>query len=112
MKRLLILLSCALALGGCSMFKTTMAPQAVVAVAARPAPQQLADQNGVAIERIGFRSGVSSVTVEKLGKLQSCDSNQGAGLVTEAGPVEVYRMVCSSGKVFMARCELRQCKAM
>jgi hypothetical protein len=26
--------------------------------------------------------------------------------------VEVYRMVCDSGKVFMARCELRQCKAM
>jgi hypothetical protein len=112
MKRLLILLSCALALGGCSMFKTTMAPQAVVAVAARPAPQQLVDQNGAAIERIAFRPGVSSVTVEKLGKLQACESAEGAGLLTEAGPVEVYRMVCGNGKVFMARCELRQCKTM
>jgi hypothetical protein len=55
---------------------------------------------------------VSSVTVEKLGKQQQCTSNQGAGLVTEPGPIEVYRMVCSSGRVFMARCELRQCKAM
>ena len=59
-----------------------------------------------------FGPGVSSVTVEKLGKLRACSSSQGAGLVTEPGPVEVYRMVCDSGKVFMARCELRQCKAM
>jgi hypothetical protein len=113
MKRLRVLLSCALALGGCSTSSTRIAPPPVaVAVAARPAPQQLVDQNGVAIERIAFRPGVSSVTVEKLGKLQACMSTEGAGLVTEAGPVEVYRMVCSSGKVFMARCELRQCKAM
>ncbi len=112
MKRLPILLACAIALGGCSMFKTAPAPGAVVAVPVRPAPPQLLDQNGVPIERIAFRPGVSSVTVEKLGKLQACTSDQGAGLVTEAGPVEVYRIACSSGKVFMARCELRQCKAM
>jgi hypothetical protein len=112
MKRLCVLLSCALALGGCSTSRTRIAPPAVVAVAARPAPPQLVDQNGVAIERIAFRPGVSSVTVEKLGKLQACMSTEGAGLVTEAGPVEVYRMVCGSGKIFMARCELRQCKAM
>ena len=112
MKRLPILLACAIALGGCSMFRTTMAPPAAAPVVAKPAPPQLVDRNGVPIERIAFRPGVSSVTVEKLGKLQSCTSDQGAGLVTEAGPVEVYRIACSSGKVFMARCELRQCKAM
>ena len=117
MKRLFVLLSCAFAgvfaLGGCSMLKT--APPAAAAVAAapaKPASQQLVDRNRVAIERIAFRPGVSSVTVEKLGKLQACISAEGAGLVTEAGPVEVYRMACGSGKVFMARCELRQCKAM
>jgi len=41
---------------------------------------------------------------------------QGAGLMTEAGPVEVYRMRCESGamqgRVFTARCELRQCVKM
>jgi hypothetical protein len=120
MKRLFVLpmcaclcaIVCALALDGCSMFKTRTAPPEVAVAPARPAPPQLVDRNGAPIERIAFRPGVSSVTVEKLGKLQACDSAQGAGLVTEAGPVEVYRMVCSSGKVFMARCELRQCKAM
>jgi hypothetical protein len=103
MKRLAPLAACALAMSACSMFKTPMAP--VVAAPVKPPPQ-------TQIERIAFRPGISSVTVEKLGKQQACVSNEGAGLVTEAGPVEVYRMVCSSGKVFMARCELRQCRAM
>ncbi|MDB5933887.1 MAG: hypothetical protein JWQ01_1231 [Massilia sp.] len=88
-----------------------MAPVAVVAPA-RPVETRLLDANGAPIERIPFRPGVSSVTVERLGKQGNCTSNEGAGLVTEPGPVEVYRMVCDSGKVFMARCELRQCKAM
>jgi hypothetical protein len=92
------------------MFKTKMAPAA--AAPAKSAVTQLFDENGAPIERIAFRPGVSSVTVEKLGKLRACTSNEGAGLVTAPGPVEVYRMVCDSGKVFMARCELRQCKAM
>jgi hypothetical protein len=109
MKRLL-LLSCALALSACSMFKTKMPPPAVAPV--KPVAAGLVDANGVPIERIPFKAGVSSVTVERLGKQQACLSNEGAGLVTEPGPVEVYRMVCDSGKIFMARCELRQCKAM
>jgi hypothetical protein len=104
MKRLALLVACALALSACSMFKTPMAPVPVAPVV-RAAPAQ-------PIERIPFRPGISSVTVEKLGKQQACFSNEGAGLVTEQGPVEVYRMMCSSGRVFMARCELRQCKAM
>ena len=102
MKRLLLLTACAL--GACSMLKTPMPPMAVAPVAPMASAQP--------IERIPFRPGVSSVTVEKLGKLQACSSDEGAGLLTEPGPVEVYRMVCSSGKVFMARCELRQCRAM
>jgi hypothetical protein len=108
MKRLL-LVSYALALGACSMFRTEMPP---APAPVKSAPVGLVDANGVPIERIAFRAGVSSVTVERLGKNQACASDQGAGLVTEPGPVEVYRMVCDSGKIFMARCELRQCKAM
>ena len=110
MKRSLLLVSCAVALSACSMFKTKMPP--APPAPAKPAVAQLLDENGVPIERIAFRPGVSSVTVERLGKLRSCISSEGAGLVTEPGPVEVYRMVCEGGKVFMARCELRQCTAM
>ncbi len=39
-----------------------------------------------------------------------CVGGQGAGLMTPQGPVEVYRMVCESGQVYMARCEMRQCR--
>ena len=109
MKRLL-LVSCALALSACSMFKAKIEPVAVAP--AKPVETRLLDANGAPIERIPFRPGVSSVTVERLGKQRDCQSSEGAGLVTDPGPVEVYRMVCSSGKIFMARCELRQCKAM
>lgn len=112
MKRLFLLVSCAAALSACSMFTTKMEPVPVTVVRAKPVETRLLDANGVPIERIAFRPGVSSVTVEKLGKQRQCASNEGAGLVTEPGPIEVYRMVCDSGKVFMARCELRQCKAM
>jgi hypothetical protein len=55
---------------------------------------------------------VSSVTVEKIARRGQCTGGQGAGLVTDPGPVEVYRMQCDNGKVFMARCELRQCRQM
>jgi hypothetical protein len=51
-----------------------------------------------------------------MAKQQGCTGGQGAALITQPGPVEVYRMRCEdgklSGKVFMARCELRQCKQM
>ncbi|MDB5756317.1 MAG: hypothetical protein JWR56_2745 [Massilia sp.] len=110
MKRLLLLVSCAVALSACSMFKTKMPPPPVAQ--AKPVDTRLLDANGAPIERIAFRAGISSVTVERLGKQQACFSNEGAGLVTEPGPVEVYRILCDGGKVFMARCELRQCKAM
>jgi hypothetical protein len=68
--------------------------------------------NGVEIEKVEFRVGVSSVTVEQLARQQACVGGVGAGLLTAPGPVEVYRMACDNGKIFMARCELRQCKPM
>lgn len=62
-------------------------------------------------ERMPFRAGVSTVTVEKMAQSVGCVGGQGAGLMTPQGPVEVYRMVCESGQMYMARCELRQCRA-
>jgi hypothetical protein len=104
MKRLALICAAVAMLGGCSMFHRQMpaAPAAPVA-AAEPAP---------AVETIPFRTGVSSATVEKMAKEQGCTGGLGAGLITEPGPVEVYRMRCENGRVFMARCELRQCKQM
>jgi hypothetical protein len=93
-------------LGGCSMFHKQMPPPA-----APVAPVAAADA-APAVETIAFRTGVSSATVEKMAKQQGCMGGQGAGLLTQPGPVEIYRMRCDSGKVFMARCELRQCKQM
>ena len=72
----------------------------------------LTEAGSAPVETIPFRTGVSSATVEKLAKEQGCTGGQGAGLLTEPGPVEVYRMQCGDGRVFMARCELRQCTKM
>ena len=89
-------------LGGCAMLHKRM-PAPAAPVAAAPAP---------AVETIPFRTGVSSATVEKMAKQQGCAGGQGAALITQPGPVEVYRMRCEDGRVFMARCELRQCRRM
>jgi hypothetical protein len=64
------------------------------------------------VQKVEFRSGVSSSTVERIAKAAGCTGREGAGLVTEKGPVEIYRIQCENGKTFMARCELRQCKPM
>jgi len=109
MKAFLALLV-ASAVGGCAMFKSTSPPVPVAARPAKAAPR-LVDANGVLIERVPYRVGVSSSTVEQLARQQAC-VGQGAGLVTEPGPIEVYRLQCTDGKVFMARCELRQCRKM
>ena len=108
MKALLALVVASL-MGGCSMFRSKL-PAAPRAPTPMQAPQ-LTDANGVPIERVPYRVGVSTVTVEQLARQHAC-VGQGAGLVTEPGPVEVYRLQCSDGKVFMARCELRQCRKM
>ena len=109
MKCLPALMVLAMLLGGCSHFRhSTPTP----AAAGPDKPSGLADASGTPIEKLPFRLGISSNTVEKMGRQQACTSGQGAGLVTGAGPVEVYRMQCDNGKVFMARCELRQCRQM
>lgn len=119
MKRSLVLLLSALLLNACASYTCRrIDPQADAAAAARQAPARAADGtarvliDGVEIEKVPFRPGVSSATVEQLAKRQACTGGAGAGLLTPPGPVEVYRMACDNGKVFMARCELRQCKPM
>lgn len=109
MRRVLALVVLA-ALGGCAMWKP--APRPAAAVQAPRQPAGLVDAGGTSIERVAHRIGVSSSTVEALARQYACSSAQGAGLVTDEGPVEVYRMQCADGKVFMARCELRQCRKM
>jgi len=108
MNRALLLSAPSLAalLAGCSVFGSSihLSEPAVVA--------SVASTDVTAIQRTPFKVGESSHTVEKLAKAQACTSTQGAGLVTEPGPIEVYRMQCQNGQVFMARCELRQCKKM
>lgn len=116
--RLPVVVACLLALSACSSLGWQGKPEPAP-VAARPAAplvdssgRPLLMVDGVAIERVEFKAGVSSVTVEKMGRAAGCSGGMGAGLMTPPGPVEVYRMVCEEGKTFQARCELRQCKAM
>ena len=88
------------------------------ALARKPVLSELASDgsrrvlvDGVEIEKVPFRQGVSSATVERLARDAGCDGGPGAGLVSQPGPVEIYRMVCGNGRVYLARCELRQCRA-
>ena len=119
MKRLLLVLLPVLLLNGCSGWpvKEDQALQGV-AKSNKAAPALAADGSprvsidGVEIEKVAFRAGISSATVENLAKRQACRGGLGASLITERGPVEVYRMVCDNGTVFLAKCELRQCSPM
>ena len=61
------------------------------------------------IEKIPFELGVSSNTIERMAKQNSCQSQKGAGIIFKKGPIEVYRVSCEDGRELMARCELRQC---
>lgn len=71
------------------------------------------DEGGtVIVHKVEFRSGISSATVERLAKRFGCSGGAGAGLVTQKGPIEVYRMRCDNGTTFVAQCELRQCRPM
>ncbi|RJF98118.1 hypothetical protein D3871_06015 [Noviherbaspirillum saxi] len=67
---------------------------------------------GVTVQTVEFQPGVSSASVERLARRFGCTGSNGAGLVTEKGPVEVYRMRCDNGTTFIAQCELRQCRPM
>jgi hypothetical protein len=106
MKQLIVLMSCAVMLSGCAWRSKPMPAWSPAAKSAR------ATVPGDGIERVSFRTGVSSVTVERMAATTGCKGGQGAGLMTAPGPVEVYRMVCDNKQVYMARCEFRQCKAM
>ncbi|MBC3872968.1 hypothetical protein [Undibacterium flavidum] len=66
--------------------------------------------NAIKIERVPFELGVSSVTVERIAKQNSCQSQKGAGLLYKKGPIEVYRVECEDGQEIKARCEMRQCE--
>ena len=108
MKRL-FMAALALFLGGCSALHGRMPAQAPEM---QVEPVYRAEADKVEIQKIPFHTGVSSATVERMARDQACTGGQGASLITEPGPVEVYRMQCADGKVFMARCELRQCRKM
>jgi len=108
----LALLPLLLQLSGCAGARSRMpVGPAARAQASAPAPG-LRTADGAPIEKLPFHTGVSSATVERMAREQACLGGLGAGLVTPAGPVEVYRMQCDNGKTFMARCELRQCRGM
>jgi hypothetical protein len=104
----------ALCLAGCAAFhgRSAQAPAAPASAPASAPTSSPAAGAGAAIQTIPFHTGVSSATVEKMARARACSGGRGAGLITQAGPVEVYRMQCADGKVFMARCELRQCRKM
>ena len=110
MKRLFVLMLCAVVLTGCARAKRQ--PMPVWVPPATVKAPVIVDSKGVPIAHIPFRAGVSSFTVETMAKQQGCVGGTGAGLTTPQGPVEVYRMVCSNGQVFSAKCELRQCRQM
>ena len=78
--------------------------------ASLPSPAPVASNNITKIERVPFEIGVSSVTVERIAKQNSCQSTKGAGLLYKKGPVEVYRVQCEDGREIKARCEMRQCE--
>jgi hypothetical protein len=77
-----------------------------------PGAGNSAANNAVAVQQVPFQIATSSVTVERMAQQAGCVGGKGASLVTEKGPVEVYRMQCDNGKVFLAKCELRQCSRM
>ena len=110
MKQMFVLVACAVVLSGCSSMRRPPIKAWEPPPRSAADANQLYDSNGYVIERVPFRAGVSSVTVENMAKLEGCVGGTGAGLMTPQGPVEAYRMICENGKVFTAKCELRQCK--
>lgn len=74
-----------------------------------PQSNSSADEANLNIQKVPFEIGVSSATVERIAKQNSCETDLGAGLLYKKGPVEVYRVNCKDGREIKARCELRQC---
>jgi hypothetical protein len=122
---LIAVLASSMCLAACSSFPSLSLPwtKQEAPVAAAPAKVKKNDMSGdrvtiqdeegtVEVQKVEFRPGVSSATVERLARRFGCTGSTGAGLVTDKGPVEVYRMKCDDGTTFMAQCELRQCRPM
>jgi hypothetical protein len=86
---------------------TYVAPQKDAVIA--PAPKESAQTN---IAKVEFKLGISSSTVERMAKQNGCESTKGAGLISNSGPVEQYRVNCQDGTAYLAKCELRQCSPM
>jgi hypothetical protein len=86
---------------------TYVAPQNDAVIA--PTPKESAQTN---IAKVEFKLGISSSTVERMAKQSGCESTKGAGLISNAGPVEQYRVSCQNGTAYLAKCELRQCSPM
>jgi len=88
-------------------------PRAKPRNSAAPGEMKINDGEGdVTLQTVEFRPGTSSATVERLARKYGCTGTTGAGLITDKGPVEVYRMKCDNGMTFMAQCEMRQCRPM
>jgi hypothetical protein len=119
---LIAVLASSMCLAACSSFPSlswnTAQPVAPAPVKAKKVEASddrvtIEDEEGtVEVQKVEFHPGVSSATVERLARRFGCTGSSGAGLVTEKGPVEVYRMSCDNGTTFMAQCELRQCRPM
>lgn len=78
-----------------------------------PAGKTVQDEKGpVILQMVPYRAGVSTATVERMARDAGCTPKGAAGLLTEEGPLEVYRVQCEDGRHFMAQCELRQCRPM
>lgn len=99
-------------ISGCSLFSKVNSDTAGKPLKTQVATQNRVDNEDPLVQKIEFRTGVSSVTVERLALQSQCTSKQGAGQITPKAPVEVYRVNCDDGRVFMAKCELRQCQNM
>jgi hypothetical protein len=126
MNKTLLMLVASVVIAGCSSLspgsrgkagaQASVKPQAPAnAVGSKRDPNLIVVDDGagpVVVRKVELRPGISSATVEKLGRSAGCVGSAGAGLVSEKGPVEVYRMQCDNGKNFLAKCELRQCKPM
>lgn len=119
--RLISLLGAAAAMAGCAATdprRSDLAGGAYTHVEAPKASANRAadrvtvrDEKGVVdVQKVPFQAGVSTVTVERMARNAGCEVREGAGLLTEKGPVEIYRVQCTDGSHFMAQCELRQCR--
>lgn len=112
-----LLTACSSTPAGPDMAAATESPQpGKASMSKRSAPEVpdglvIQDGSGVAIlQKVAFHTGISSATVERLARRFGCTGSTGAGLITDKGPVEVYRMRCDNGTTFLAECELRQCR--